>query len=82
MKSDLTSDQILVDIQAFNLRNYCAGMSAKVEVVKEMIEVIRQANRKGYSDVVRDHARRILPRIEAIRHWANTAEIALQELAK
>ena len=77
-----TIEETDVDISACNLMGHLGEMSKKIEEIREMIETIRQANRKGLCFVVQDHAARIIPRIDNIYLRAQVAMIDAEKLAK
>lgn len=77
-----TVSETSVDIAACNLLGHLGEISKKVAEIQEMIETIRQANRKGYSNIVQDHAARIIPRIDNIYLRAQVAMIDAEKLAK
>jgi hypothetical protein len=82
MNTEPTIQETSVDIDAYNLMGHLGEMSKKIEEIREMIETIRQANRKGYSNIVQDHAARIIPRIDDIYLRAQVAMMDAEKLAK
>ena len=71
-----------MDINACNLMGHLGEISKKIAEIQDMIETIRQANRKGYPDIVRDHAHRIIPRLDSIYHHQHFAKLVVEKLYK
>lgn len=82
MNAEPTIAETSVDIAACSLLEQCGNISKRISEIQEMIETLRQANRKGYSDIVRDHANRIIPRIDNIYLRAQVAMMDAEKLSK
>ena len=82
MNAEPTIQETLVDINACNLMGHLGEISKKIAEIQDMIETIRQANRKGYSDIVRDHVHRIIPRLDSIHLHQHGAKFAAEKLYK
>jgi len=81
-ESTFTIGITLADIDACGVMEQCGNISKRIAEIQEMIEIIRQASRKGYPDIVRDHANRIIPRIYNIYLRAQVAMMDAEKLAK
>jgi len=81
-ESTFTIGITLADIDACGVIEQCGNISKRVAEIQEMVEIIRQASRKGYPDIVRDHANRIMPRLENIYLAAQVAMIDAKKLCK
>jgi len=82
MKTEPTIAETSVDIAAVSLLANCGDISKRIAEIQEMIETIRQANRNGYSDIVRDYANRIIPRIDNIYLRSQVAMMDAEKLAE
>lgn len=82
MNAEPTISETSMDIDACSLMANCGDISKRIAEIQEMIETMRQANRKGYPDIVRDHANRIIPRIYNIYLRAQVAMMDAEKLAK
>ena len=82
MNTEPTTSETSVDIAACSLLEQCGNISKRIAEIQEMIETIRQANRKGYPDIVRDHAGRIFSRFHHIDWMARVATMDAEKLAK
>jgi hypothetical protein len=76
------SESFQVAVSASGIIAECGDIFKRIEEIREMVEIIQQANRKGYPDIVRDHANRIIPRIHNIYLRAQVAMIDAENLAK
>jgi hypothetical protein len=78
----MSVEEMCVDNDTFELRGLFGQMTKLVEEMRDMRDVMSQANAKGYMDIVSDHATRVLMRIERLNALANSSKIILEQMGR
>ena len=74
-------DEPFTNVTIHFARQQCADMRRRLESIQEMLDVIPQANAKGYAEIVKDHASRISMRLELLQDTLKCVHASVSKFA-